>query len=296
MTVLVVITPVRDEAAHLPAVAAAMVAQHRRPDRWLIVDDGSSDETPRIAEGLAAEHGWIEALAAPQAIEADDRLAAAAEAGAFHWAFARLAEDAWDFVAKLDGDIVLRADHYDRLLAEMAADERLGIAGCYLEDEIGGRRVPHRMPPYHVNGALKLYRRACWQEIGGMPQRLGWDTLDETKARMLGWRTRSFADLRALHLRPSGSAGGQLRGRARHGTCAWIAGYPPELVALRALRLALARPYLLSGLAFAGGYLRAALVRRGRPDDPGLLRFSRREQRARLRTALRQRGPLRARS
>lgn len=290
MSRLVVISPVRDEAAHLGAVAAAVIAQRRRPDRWLIVDDGSRDATAAIADRLTREHPWIESWSAPQVLRGGDRLAVAAEAAAFLWALDRLAGEPWEFLAKLDGDVVLAEEHYSRLLGEMAADPRLGIAGCYLEDEVGGRRLVHRMPDHHVNGALKLYRRACWEQIGGMPRQLGWDTLDETRARMLGWRTRSFADLRALHLRPSGSASGQLRGRARHGTCAWIAGYPPELVVLRSLRLLAARPRGLGALAFLWGYLRAAAVRRGRPDDRQLLRFSRAEQRRRLRGALRRAG------
>lgn len=289
MTRLVVVSPVRNEGAHLGRVGAAVVAQRRRPDRWLIVDDGSTDDTPAVAAALAAGEDWIEVLSAPSGDAGPDRLAAATEAAAFRWALDRLEGDPWTFLAKLDGDIALSPEHYERLLAEMEADERLGIAGCYLEDEVGERRIVHKMPDHHVNGALKLYRRACWEQIGGMPPQLGWDTLDETLARMLGWRTRSFRDLRAVHLRPSGSAGGQLRGRARHGTCAWIAGYPAELAVLRAGRLVFARPPVLSGAAFLWGYVRAALVRRGRPDDPALVRFSRREQRRRLLAALRRR-------
>lgn len=289
MTRLLVITPARNEAAHLQRVVAGMARQRRRPDRWVIVDDGSSDATVAVAERLARGEPWIEVLrAAPHPASGTDRLADAAEARAFLWALSEVG-GAWDFVAKLDADIVLSPQHYERLLEEMAGDPALGIAGCYLEQRAGGRRRIQQMPRYHVNGALKLYRRACWEAIGGMTPSLGWDTLDEVRARQLGWRTESLFDLRAEHLRPSGSAGGQLRGRARHGACAWIANYPPELVVLRALRLTAAAPLPLSGIAYLWGWATAAARRRGRPNDPELLRFARSEQRARLRQAVRRR-------
>lgn len=285
---LLVITPARNEAAHLPAVIEGMARQRRPPDRWVIVDDRSTDGTLELAREAARTLPFADVLEAPVFREdAGDRLAVAAEARAFTWALGRQ-DPGWDFVAKLDADIVLAPEHYERLLDAFADDPALGIAGCFLEQaEHDGAVRLQPMPAYHVNGALKTYRRACLEAIGGIPERLGWDTIDETHARMLGWRTRSLRDLRALHLRPSGSAAGQLRGRARHGAVVWIAGYPPALVLARGVRLMAARPRVLSGLAFVAGWARAALHGQGRIEDPELLRFARAEQRARMRALAR---------
>lgn len=283
---LVVVSPVRHEEPHLQRVIDAVRAQRRPPDRWLIVDDGSLDATFAIARRAAEQTRWIEALRAPQRVSPaqSDRLAAAAEALAFAHALEHLGDDPWDVLAKLDGDMVLDPAHYERLLAELEADPQLGIVGCFFEEQRpDGSRHLGEMPEYHVNGALKTWRRACWEEIGGIVERLGWDTIDETRARMLGWRTRSLRDVRALHLRPSGSVGGVLRGRARHGECVWLVNYPPELILARSVRLMGARPPVLSGLAFLYGWARAAVRRRGRIEDRELLRFARREQRQRLR-------------
>ena len=152
----------------------------------------------------------------------------------------------------------------------------------------GEREILERVPEsYHVPGALKCYTRECLEAIGGMPERLGWDTIDEVYARMRGFRTRAFADLVAVHHRPWGSADGQLRGRARHGRCAYIVHYPLAWTLPRALKTARMTPVGLSGLAYLGGYLGAGVRRTPRVEDPEFRRFFRRELRERARGALR---------
>ena len=141
-----------------------------------------------------------------------------------------------------------------------------------------------------MHGAVKLFSRECLEAIGGIPERLGWDTIDETYARMRGFETLSFADLLARHHRPHGSADGRLRGRARHGECAWILHYGPLWTALRSLKVARTSPVGVSGLAFLGGYLGAGLRRVPRVEDPEFRRFTRAELRARMA------GPLRGRA
>ena len=126
-------------------------------------------------------------------------------------------------------------------------------------------------------------RRACFDAIGGIEEQLGWDTIDETYARMRGFTTRSLAELVALHHRPIGSADGALRGRARHGECAYILHYSLPWVLLRALKVGLTgRPPLLSGVALVYGYLRAAVTSDAQVDDPQFRRFVRRELRQRM--------------
>ncbi len=138
------------------------------------------------------------------------------------------------------------------------------------------------IPGYHVHGAVKLFRRECLEAIGGIPERLAWDTIDETYARMHGWETWSFPDLIARHHRSWGSADGRLRGRARHGECAWILHYGFSWVFLRSLKAARVPPRGLSGLAFLFGYLRAALTGVPRVQDRAFRHFVQRELRARM--------------
>ena len=139
---------------------------------------------------------------------------------------------------------------------------------------------------HHVNGALKCYSVECFRAIGGMHERLGWDTIDQTYARMRGFRTRSFPHLVTIHHRPWGSADGTLRGRARYGEAAYIVHFSLPWVALRSLKIACARPEVISGAAFLYGFLRAAAQRRARVEDAEFRRFVRRELRGRMRAVV----------
>jgi hypothetical protein len=283
-TRVVLISPVRNEAQHIVRTARALQGQTRPPDLWLVIDDGSDDATPQLLRELADEIPFMRVMATPSrhTEQGPDRLALAAEARAFNWALATLADDGYTHIGKLDGDIELPPEYFECLLARFDADPQLGIAGGILLEpgKSGWRNLP--VPDYHVRGALKLYTRACFAAIGGVEERLGWDTIDETYARMRGFVTRSFPELVALHHRPIGTADGALRGRARHGECAYILHYGLLWVLLRSLKVARSWPAGLSGGAFVYGYLRAALRAQPRVDDDEFRRFVRRELRGRM--------------
>ena len=285
---LLVISPVRNEAAHFARVAAAMAAQTRPPDEWIVVDDGSDDGTGELLRSLAADVPFMRvvSLAAAGVPAGVDRLALAAAPRAFNRGLAQSGGH-FTHVAKLDGDVELPPEYYEVLLSRFARDRRLGIACGDLIEPVGSGWERLAIPPHHVHGALKLYSRECLASVGGVRECLGWDTIDETYARMRGFQTRSFPDLVARHQRPVATAGGALRGRARHGRCAWIAHFGFEWVALRSFKVAVRmRPRGISGLAFAYGYLHAAARRVPRVEDPEFRRFVRGELRGRMRAAV----------
>jgi biofilm PGA synthesis N-glycosyltransferase PgaC len=286
-TRVLLISPVRNEAEHIAQVATAVAGQTRPPALWLVIDDGSEDATPAELTRLESEIEFLRVLRySDDASGTGDRLAAAADARAFNQALSSVDGSEFTHIGKLDGDIELPPDYLERLLAEFAERPMLGVGGGRLVERFGSRWRPIRIPDYHVHGALKLYRRECFEAIGGMCERLGWDTIDETYARMRGYETRSFPGIVAVHYRHMASAGGKLRGRARHGQCAYIARYGLGWILLRSVKVAAQRPLVLSGLAFLYGYLRAAATRSPRVEDPAFKRFTRRELRARLARAL----------
>jgi len=281
---LLLITPARDEAAHLAGTIRAVAAQTRRPDLWLVIDDGSTDGTAEILREMAAEVPFMRVLQAPR-WESDpeaDRLSLAAEARAFNAALASVELSEFTHVGKLDADVELTPEYFERLLANFDRDPRLGIAGGILLERTGRDWTPTRIPAYHVRGALKLYSRGCFEAIGGIEERLGWDTIDETYARMRGYETRSLPEITARHHRPVATRGGALRGRARHGQCAYILRYGVWWVILRSFKVALQRPYGLSGIAFLYGYFRAYLKAQPKVEDERFKRFVRDELRMRL--------------
>ena len=161
-------------------------------------------------------------LQAPKVAADGDRLIEAVEVRAFNHGLNSVDWRSFTHVGKLDGDIELPPEWYETLLARFDAEPRLGIACGQLSETVDGvtRTIP--IPAHHVHGALKLYAVDCLAQIGGLQPRLGWDTIDEAYARMRGWSTRSFADPIAIHHRPLASRDGVLRGRARHGACAYI--------------------------------------------------------------------------
>ncbi len=284
MSRLLLITPARDEAAHLETTIRAMREQTRPPDLWLIVDDGSGDATPSILERAAAEIPFLEVLRPPARTRdpGADGLALAAEARAFNAALVGVDLADFTHVGKLDADIELPPRYFEGLLARFAAEPRLGVAGGTLLEQAGGEWKPTRIPAYHVRGALKLYSRQCFEAIGGIEERLGWDTIDETYARMHGYTTRSLPELAARHHRPVATRGGALRGRARHGQCAYILRYGLPWVFARAFKVAIQKPYVLSGIAFLYGYMKALLKAEPKVEDRHFKLFVRRELRGRL--------------
>jgi glycosyltransferase involved in cell wall biosynthesis len=278
MAELLLITPARDEAAHLERTIRAVAAQTQRPDLWLIVDDGSTDATPEILARAAAELPFLRVVQAPQHEESGgDRLALAAEARAFNWALGEVELGDYTHIGKLDADIELSSEYVERLLRHFDDEPELGVAGGRLLERGSAGWQPPRVPDYHVRGALKTYSRECFASIGGIEERLGWDTIDETYARMNGYVTRSFPELTARHHRPVATRNGTLRGRARHGQCAYVLRYGGWWVALRSLKVACSRPYVLSGLAFFYGYMRSVARRDERVEDERFRRFVSRE-------------------
>jgi poly-beta-1,6-N-acetyl-D-glucosamine synthase len=285
---ILIVSPVRNEAAHIGRVVRGVATQELAPVRWIVVDDCSTDDTLRILRRLETEVPFMTVLSAESAPApaAKDRLAIAAEVRTFKIGLAAAGDlDQYTHVMKLDGDIELDPGYLRILMERFAADRSLGLAGGVLDEPLpdgGVRRI--RISRVHVHGALKCYTTACFQAVGGIPERLGWDTIDETYARMRGFTVWSFPDLVSLHLRPIGSADGLLRGHARHGQCAYISHFTPLWVTLRAFKIMLRRPFVISGIAFLYGYARAAVRRQERVADSEYRRFTHRELHTRMLT------------
>jgi poly-beta-1,6-N-acetyl-D-glucosamine synthase len=258
---LIVVVCFLNEAGLLPRVLASIERQTRLPDRLLLVDDGSTDGSGDLTRAFARRHDFALALHRPPRPPRADRLVGAGELKAFQWAVERLYEP-WHVLVKLDADLELNPRHFEHILGQFEADPALGVAGAHLST-IGPDGTIRREPAHswHVRGPNKFYRRACYEQIHPLPTHLGWDTIDEVKARQAGWRTASFevpgGD--TLHMRPTGAHDGGLRACMRWGECAWGYGAHPLFVGLGAIRRAASAPYVAGGALYAAGYVRAAL-------------------------------------
>lgn len=288
--VIAIVVAFRDEEQHLPTLLSSLAAQTRRPDRVLLVDDSSVDASPAIAEEFAEAHSWATVLHRPRRPPTRDRLITAAERRAFLWGVERLG-GSFDIIAKMDGDLDLAPDLLATLERRFEADPRLGMAGAYLSVvSPDGELVRERSPAYHVRGPTKFYRRECYEQVDPIPAVPGWETIDEVKARMLGWRTASVESPSgdSIHLRPTGTRDGALRGFRRDGQGAYSYGAHPLHVVLGAINRLRDWPKVLGAVSYLAGWALAALRRVPRAE-PEVRLFARREQLGRIRRRLAER-------
>jgi len=279
MTRYVVITPVRDEATHIVATIESLRRQTLRPQQLVFVNDGSADETGPILDRCAAQIPWITAVHRP---DRGYREAGGGVVETFYEGYRALKSDTWEFVVKLDGDLTFAREYFERCFQHFEEELRLGIGGGDIYHSSDGSMKLERTPRFHVRGATKIYRRACWEDIGGLVQAPGWDTVDEVKANMLGWSTRSFSELHLLHHRITGAAQGLLPDRVKCGVACYVSGYHPLFVLASCLRRVIRKPYVVGSLALAWGFIKGYLRHLPRVEDSQFIRYIRSQQLRRL--------------
>jgi poly-beta-1,6-N-acetyl-D-glucosamine synthase len=275
----VVVTPVRDEELYLPLTIESMVRQTILPQEWVIVNDGSKDRTGNIIDQAARQYPWI------RAVHRNDRGFRKWGAGiieAFYDGFNVLNCKDWDYMSKLDGDLSFERDYFESTFQKFRGNPKIGIGGGVLYHYDNGQKVLENHPKFHVRGGVKIYRRACWDAIGGLWVGPGSDTVDEVKANMLGWTTSSFFDIHMIHHRFTGASWGRWGGLVKDGKIDYVSGYHPLFLTAKSIRRLVRRPYILGSVALVYGYISAYLQKTPRVNDPDLIRYLRRQQLAKL--------------
>jgi poly-beta-1,6-N-acetyl-D-glucosamine synthase len=270
------ITPARDEELFLPGLIGSMAAQNPLPQRWIVINDGSADRTAQILDDAARQYRWIE----PIHLARNRPRGAGGESVIMQF----LPREAWqdvDFIFRFDADLSFGPDLVALMIKEFAANPELGIAGATLYEPIKGRwREVPELNSFHTRGATKMYSAACFATIEPLEGCEGWDTIDEMRALMRGFKTQSFRHIRAYHHRPQGEAAGAWRGYFGKGRTAHYIGYSPIFLLARAARVAVTRP--LSALCMTAGYFDRKLRRSPTVNDTELVNFIRRQQVRRL--------------
>lgn len=275
-----VVSPCRNESEYMRRTLDSMVAQTLTPALWVIVDDGSTDETPAILAEYAEKHDWIRVVPKP------DRGHRAVGPGVIEAFYAGLetVEDleSFDVISKLDLDLDLPPRYYETLIDRMVADPRIGTCSGKPYITRGDALVSERRSDDMSVGMTKLWRRTCFEAIGGVVREVMWDAIDCHKARQLGWKAVSWdePDLRFEHLRPMGSSQVSIyTGKRRHGFGQWFMGSDPLYFAATAAFRSLEPPYVLGGLSMMQGFFGSMLKRERQLDDPELRKFIRAYQR-----------------
>lgn len=273
----VLISPCRDEAAYMRRTLDSVSAQSVPPSLWVVVDDGSTDETPAILADYATRLPYL------RVVRRNDRGGRSVGPGvidAFYEGLDTVKLDDFDYLCKLDLDLDLPKQYFERLMERMESDPRIGTTSGkpYFVDPKTGALVSELCGDEMSVGMTKFYRVDCFQEIGGFVRQVMWDGIDCHRCRMLGWiaESRDGEDLRFIHLRPMGSSQKSIwTGRVRWGFGQYFMGTAPFYLAVSALYRMPRHPFLVGGIAMLWGYLKSAAKRAGRYDDREFRRFLR---------------------
>jgi poly-beta-1,6-N-acetyl-D-glucosamine synthase len=280
------ISPCRDEAEYLRRTLDSVVGQSVLPALWVIVDDGSSDATPQILAEYAARYPFIRVVTRANR---GTRSVGPGVIDAFYSGLATVELAQFDYLCKLDVDLVLPPRYFELLMRRMAAEPRLGTCsgkpyypgpGNHQAD-FDGELVSEGIADDVSVGASKFYRTACFQQIGGFVRQVMWDGIDCHRCRMLGWIPESTDDsaLRFIHLRPMGSSQvGIWTGRKRHGYGQYFMGTGLLFMTASAVWRLRRSPVVIGSLAMWWGFVSSMLRREPRYEDLDFRNFLRRYQ------------------
>ena len=277
----VLITPARNEVAFIEKTILSVVAQKIRPVKWVIVSDGSTDGTDELVNKYAASHSWIELVRMPERRERSF----AGKIHAFNAGYARVGDVEYEAIGCLDGDISFDTDYFAFLLRKLAEDSTLGLVGTPYQDPYN-RMYDYRFVSIdHVTGPCQLFRRACFEQIGGyVPVKGGAvDRIVDIAARMKGWKTRTYTEKVYLHHRPTGTAQQNvLMAKFKDGAKDYSVGSSPVWELFRTAYKMTKKPFALGGIMLGAGYVWASVRRVERPVSREMVEFCRREQMQRL--------------
>ncbi len=271
------ITPVRDEEAYIGDMIASMVAQTVLPSLWVIVDDGSVDKTAQIVSGFADRFAFIKLVKLPPR---NQRLAGGE--GAVPNALKGINLSDFDFLARIDADLVFPPDYIEQILGEFHRNPKLGIAGGELYVKKEGVLVPEKNPLVHVRGALKMYRSQCLRDIGGLTSQIGWDTIDEIYAWTKSWTTRSFPEYKVIHRRPTGNGIAGTRVYKERGRAEYLTWSHPLFVLAKSFKILFRERSVARPICYLAGFILSYVRRENRLQDLTFTITRRKEQKHRL--------------
>ena len=283
----ILITSARNEEAFVTKTLDSVAAQTQLPERWVVIDDGSSDRTAEIVAGYAQKFPWITLIRNPKR----EGRNFAAKANAVNTALATVQGIDFDVLGNLDADVSFPPEYMEFLMGKFSADPKLGVAGTPFTQAGGYDSTKDSFEGENfVAGPIQLFRRDCFREIGGYTASPagGVDWIAVMTARLKGWTARSFAEKRFHHYRSMGTAErGKLAALFSYGQKDYYLGGSPIWELFRCTYQMAKKPYLGGGLALFFGFSWATMRRMPRPVSDELMRFHRQQQMKKLRAIFR---------
>jgi glycosyltransferase involved in cell wall biosynthesis len=281
----VIVTPAHNEADFIERTIVSMQAQTVRPLRWVIVNDASTDATGEIVRGYCERNSFMRLVN----VERPAGRHFGNKAQAFKRGQAQVRDEKHAYIGNLDADISLEPNYYENILREFDKDPKLGIAGGIVFTKIGNQFVTSDRALDSVAGAVQLFRRECFDQIGGYPvlSQGGIDAAAEITARMKGWKVQKLPEHRVLEYRRTGTAAmGPLKSRMKEGRHYHSLGYGALFYFLRCVYRVRDRPVIMGSVAGLAGYLEGVLRRQPVVLPPETVRYLRGEQREKLKRLL----------
>lgn len=275
----VLITPAKNEGAYIQHTLESISRQTLLPLEWIIVDDGSTDNTAELVEQFSQTHSWIRLV--KRATGSEVRSGGGKVVRAFLQGYSAIKTVSYDFLVKLDADLTLPQDYFEKVAQCFAADPRVGLCGGTVLNVVNGALIPEKTAPHHVRGAFKAYRRECYEQIGGLKTVWSWDGMDQMELMFHGWKTQVLP-IEVIHHRPTTSAYKILPHRRETGREFYRNGYLLDLALVKTVEYALRKPQITGGIAFLQGYLSAWVSREPKNVTQALARWMRRFQYRRL--------------
>lgn len=277
----VLITPARNEAQFIELTIQSVIQQTVRPLKWVVASDGSTDGTDEIVERYAQQHDWIELVRVPEHASRNF----AGKVRAFNAGYARVADLDFEVLANLDGDVSFDETYLAFLVSKFSENPRLGVAGTPYREENAAHDETFKNPD-HVSGACQMFRRQCFEEIGGYAavESGGIDLIALLAAQAKGWQTRRYDERFCFHHRNvgSGNYANILQRLLARGRKDYQLGSHPIFEIFRSMNQMRTRPYLIGGVLMMAGYSWAMLRRVKRTMPSELRTLRQRDQMQRL--------------
>ena len=268
----VIITPAKNEGKFIGRTINSVIRQRARPLRFIVVDDGSDDDTAEVVRSFQAENPWIELVSADSF--GAQRSGGAKVVRAFNVGFSHLGRMGidYDFIVKLDADLELPDDYFEKVIETFSDNPQIGMCGGFIKNLIDGKLIAEEYSQHHVRGAFKSVRRDCFTAIGGFRPIWNWDSVDEVCAMYHGWQIEVF-DLPVTQFRPTSGAYSSWRQQYKDGYDAYCLRNSLILVALRTFSRLRSRPFIFGAFSYIFGYLKAVVKREPISIEPEIATY-----------------------
>jgi glycosyltransferase involved in cell wall biosynthesis len=275
----ILVTPCKNEQDSLPKLIDLIRDQSIVPSLWVIVDDGSDDNSQQIIENATGTYKWIKSIRLTEKPRDLGIHVSEVYRAGFDYAISYAHEKSiqYEYIGVVDADLFVEKDYFAFLITELEKNPKLGICSGHVGNMVDGKIIwsviRHDLP----NGGARLWRKECFEDTGGYAVTCSPDSVSNVKAKVSGWDTRQFGEVTAISIRPYASAQGQWFGYKKLGKNNYYIGYTPLHVLLKAATLLYSRNGYTShgmGLAYAYGYFQSYISRKPKLQDEEVLQYN----------------------